>query len=204
MPKDLLKGFDRFHNRVYRDQPELMAQLLEEGQDPDYFIISCIDSRANPGTIFDPKPGTFFAHKAMGAIVRPYQQGTALAAALQFALHYQNVKKIIVMGHTHCGAVNALINNIDDDEIASFINVAKEGVTHAREICTHGETDLELHRVAEQQIVLESIQNLKKYPSVAKASAEREIEIKGWLFDMEAGAILEYNDQTDTFEKANT
>ena len=43
MPKDLLKGFDRFHNRVYRDQPELMAQLLEEGQDPDYFIISCID-----------------------------------------------------------------------------------------------------------------------------------------------------------------
>ena len=97
MTKDLIEGLNAFKHYHYEGSSELMSSLVEDGQDPRYFIVSCIDSRCNPGTIFRAKPGSFFAHKAMGAIVRPYHQGTALAAALQFAINYNNVKKVIVV-----------------------------------------------------------------------------------------------------------
>ena len=90
----LLLGFRKFRKDTYEGLGALMPRLVQQGQKPDYFIISCIDSRSNPGTIFRAPPGTFFAHKAMGAIVRPYKQGTALSAALQFAIKYNQVEKI--------------------------------------------------------------------------------------------------------------
>jgi carbonic anhydrase len=194
----LLKVFKEFRKTAYEGEEPLMPKLVKDGQKPDYFIISCIDSRANPGKIFKAEPGTFFAHKAMGAIVRPYKKGTALAAALHFALNYNEVKTLIVMGHTQCGAINALINGLDDQEITSFLDVAKHGVEKAKDKSELCNTDI--HRAAEEQIVLESVENLKNYPSVKKALDENTVEIKAWIFDMAEGAICEHNADTDKFE----
>ena len=163
MTKDLLAGLKAFKHYHYEQNNDLMSVLTTEGQNPDYFIISCIDSRCNPSTIFRAKPGSFFAHKAMGAIVRPYHQGTALAAALQFAIKYNNVKTIIVLGHTQCGAVKALAEGLDDPEISSFISVAKHGLEKAQTCCTSPDDVLAR---TEQEVVLESTNNLKNYPSV--------------------------------------
>ena len=180
MTQDLIKGFKEYRAEAYEGDCNIMEELVKKGQDPDYFIISCIDSRANPGTIFNPKPGTFFAHKAMGAIVRPYRKGTALSAGLQFALNYQNVTKIIVMGHTKCGAVKALVDGLEDSEITEFVN-------HAKSCACDSYPD------TEKKVVLKSVENLKEYPSVKKALAENRVVIKPWLFDMEAGGILEHD-----------
>jgi carbonic anhydrase len=190
----LIEGFQAFRKETYKGDSALMPRLVAEGQSPDYFIISCIDSRSNPGTIFRPDPGTFFAHKAMGAIVRPYKQGTALAAALQFALMYNKVKEIIVLGHTGCGAVKAMVEELEDPEISSFINVAREGLEKAKECCAGVCSHDELLRHAEEQIVLLSAENLKTYPSVAKALEENHVSIRPWLFEMENGNLLEFNE----------
>lgn len=195
----LLKGFKRFRQAAYGGRTPVMKKLVEQGQDPDYFIISCIDSRSNPGTIFRSLPGTFFAFKAMGAIVRPYKKGTALAAALQFALNYNKVKEIIVLGHTGCGAIRALITDTDDEEIASFIQVAQAGHENAKNRCGNCCTQGEMARYAEEEIALLSSENLKTYPSVRKALDENRIVIKTWLFDMESGDMLEYNAQEKKF-----
>lgn len=191
----LLKGFKEFREETYEGLDALMPKLVKEGQEPDYFIISCIDSRSNAGTLFNAQPGTFFSHKAMGAIVRPYHKGTALAAALQFAITHMNVSKIIILGHSCCGAVNALIENIDDDEISSFLKVAQKGLETAKNICK----DDKLHRCAEEQILLQSIDNLKTYPSVKTALDENRLTIKPWFFDMEKGSILEYREDKKDF-----
>lgn len=188
MTDDLLEGFATFRKEEYEGKDALMPALVSNGQDPDYFIISCIDSRTNPGKIFNAPPGTFFAHKAMGAIVRPYKKGTALAAALQFALKYNNVRKLIVLGHTGCGAVQALLNGIEDEDIAEFVNVAEKSKCGTQ-------------RATEEKIVLQSAENLKTYPSVQNAIAEGQTTIKPWLFEMETGTMWEYSDATKTFGK---
>lgn len=204
MPQELIKGFKEFHRETYEGDNPLMPLLVKEGQKPDYFIISCIDSRSNPGTIFKPKPGTFFAHKAMGAIVRPYREKDALSAALQFALNYNDVKKIIILGHTGCGAVKALVEELDDEEISGFIKVATKGLDKAKEKCADSCSHDELLREAEEQIVLQSAENLKTYPSVQKALKENRVAITPWLFDMEAGALLEYNNDQQKFTAITT
>lgn len=200
MTQDLIQGAAEFKHYHYDGDNDLMADLVTSGQDPKYFIISCIDSRCNPGTIFRAKPGIFFAHKAMGAIVRPYHQGTALAAALQFALSYNNVKTIIVLGHTQCGAMQALVQDINDPEISSFINVAKHGLNKAKEKCGDSCAHNELLAYTEKEVILESTKNLKSYPSVAKALQENKIEIKSWQFDIKTGNLLEFNNTSKEFE----
>lgn len=199
MTQNLIAGFKAFRAEAYEGETPVMPELVEQGQNPDYFIISCIDSRSNPGTIFRPAPGTFFAHKAMGAIVRPYKKGTALAAALQFALHHQNVKKIIILGHTNCGAVKALVEGIEDDEIRSFVQVAQQGLDRAKELeaCSNHHDDLFRH--AEEQIVHLSKENLLTYPSVQDALKTGKTEIKCWLFEMEHGHLLEYDEDAGRF-----
>lgn len=193
----LIEGFLAFRRYSYQGDAASMPRLVEEGQSPDYFIISCIDSRSNPGTIFRPAPGTFFAHKAMGAIVRPYKQGTALAAGLQFALMHNKVNKIVILGHTGCGAIKALVEQIDDEEIASFVAVAKAGLDKAK-VLAAGD-DAALFRRAEEQIVLQSWENLKTYPSVKQALAEGRLDIRAWLFEMETGEMFEYNEAANDF-----
>lgn len=197
MTDNLISGFKEFRKTAYESDGAVMPALVKDGQDPDYFIISCIDSRANPGTIFNVPPGTFFAHKAMGAIVRPHKKGTALSAALQFALHHMNVSKIIILGHTSCGAVKALASNIDDEEIAEFVNVAQKALDTAKN--KTGENADTLLRQAEKEIVLQSAENLKTYPAVAKALEDGDVIIKPWLFDMSSGNILEYDKAADDF-----
>lgn len=195
MTHTLIEGFRKFHAEQYGENA-LMRRLVRDGQKPEFFIISCIDSRSNPGTIFQPEPGTFFAHKAMGAIVRPYTKGTALAAALQFALTYNDVKEIIILGHTGCGAVRALVEKLDDAEISSFVDVAQTALDKAKTCCAGVCSHDELLRLSEKEIVLQSMENLKHYPSVKKALAEKRVIIRPWLFDMESGNLLEY-DGTD-------
>lgn len=199
MTKALIDGFRQFRNETYKGSGAVMPRLVKDGQSPDYFIISCIDSRSNPGTIFRSEPGTFFAHKAMGAIVRPYKKGTALAAALQFALIHNKVREIIVLGHTGCGAIKALVEKIDDDEISSFVDVAQKGLDRAHMKCGNTCSHDDLLRYTEEQIVLLSAENLKTYPSVATSLDNGTVHIRPWLFDMSGGHLLEYDTTTKKF-----
>lgn len=196
MPKNLIQGFKRFITDHYHSEDDLMKNLIANGQNPDYFIVSCIDSRAHAGTVFQMPPGTYFAHKAMGAIVRPYKQGTALAAALQFALIHNSVSTLIIMGHTGCGAVEALIHNTEDPEISSFIEVARTALEKSQKT----NSDAHSHqRLTEENIVKLSFENLKKYPSVKYRLEKGDLKIKGWLFDIHKGTLLEYDDTNDSF-----
>ncbi|MCB1650588.1 MAG: hypothetical protein KDI46_00890, partial [Alphaproteobacteria bacterium] len=138
--------------------------------------------------------------KAMGAIIRPYKRGTALAAALQFALEHNKVEEIIILGHTGCSAIRALINGINDKDISGFLDVAQRGVANAKRKWISEELPLNLHRHAEEQIVLLSAENITTYPSVAKALKEKRIQITPWLFDMDEGKILSYNPNSEEFE----
>ena len=196
MTQDLLKGLEEFKKYHYGSENSRMQMLAELGQDPKYFIISCIDSRCNPVTIFRAQPGIFFTHKAMGAIVRPYKQGTALSAALQFALKYNNIEHVIIMGHTGCGAITALAEKLDDEEISSFIEVAQHAHDKAEKSC---KTYEDVIAQTEREVILESMDNLKEYPSVKQALDNNQVSIKAWQFDIKSGNLFEYNEETKQY-----
>lgn len=206
MTDKLLEGFEkRFLPKAYGDKGALMPELVAYGQQPDYMIISCADSRSDPGIIFDANPGIFFGFKAVGAIVRPYKPGTALAASLQYALQYLKIPNLVLVGHTHCGAVKALHDNIEDIELSGFMDVMHDAMDKARQIaCPDGNgqefcDEETLLREAERQVLNLSAENLLGYPAVKKAVEEKRVTIERLIFDMSEGSILRYDHQSGDY-----
>ncbi|GJL84471.1 MAG: carbonic anhydrase [Micavibrio sp.] len=195
----LIKGFDRFYEENYLESDH-MPTLVESGQKPEFLIISCMDSRTAPETIFNLKPGSCFSHRPMGALVQPYDPNPAssneLAAKLAFAIQ-KGVSHIIIIGHTHCGAAIGLACGNDDPHIKPWLEVGQSALQRARAKTTSKDTAA-LARETEKQIIMTGLHNLIEYPAVQDNLGA--LTISGWLFDMEHGQILELDPATGAFQ----
>jgi carbonic anhydrase len=80
-------------------------------QQPVAVILGCSDSRAPAETIFDQGMGDLFVIRVAGNIVAPSQIGSVEFAAERFG-----TSLVVVMGHTHCGAISATIEAILDPD----------------------------------------------------------------------------------------
>lgn len=80
---------------------------LVEGQEPIATILGCSDSRAPVEIIFDQGPGDLFVIRVAGNIVSPSQVGS-----VEYAAARSGSRLVVVLGHTHCGAVQATIDEL--------------------------------------------------------------------------------------------
>src|SRR3569833_4398853 len=105
----MIEGFRRFRDKGWARERERWSELAE-GQSPEVLLIACSDSRVDPATIFDAKPGEMFVIRNVAALVPPYEpdaQYHGVSAALEFAVTQLEVKEIVVMGHGFCGGCAA-------------------------------------------------------------------------------------------------
>ena len=73
-------------------------------------VIGCSDFRVSPEVIFDASPGELFVVRNVANLVPPYAPDGAyhgVSAALEFAIEALKVRHIVVLGHAHCGGVQA-------------------------------------------------------------------------------------------------
>ncbi|KHF24905.1 carbonic anhydrase [Solemya velum gill symbiont] len=80
---------------------------LVSGQEPFAIILGCSDSRVPAEIVFDQGLGDLFVIRVAGNIVAPSQVGSVEFAAEQF-----KTPLVVVMGHTHCGAIRATIDEL--------------------------------------------------------------------------------------------
>ena len=105
----LLEGYRRFRHTGWARERERWSELAE-GQSPEVLVIACSDSRVDPATIFDAKPGEMFVIRNVAALVPPHETDAhyhGTSAALEFAVTQLEVKEILVMGHGFCGGWSA-------------------------------------------------------------------------------------------------
>ncbi|KAH7430872.1 hypothetical protein KP509_08G018300 [Ceratopteris richardii] len=77
-----------------------------------YMIIACCDSRVDPCTVLNLPPGEAFVLRNIGNMVPAYSAQSACssaASAIEYAVLHLKVKHLVVMGHSRCGAVKALM-----------------------------------------------------------------------------------------------
>ena len=138
---DLKEGNKDFINRINKDNylKELRDNLVK-GQHPEVLVITCSDSRVVPEFIFNASLGDIFVIRTAGNVINEGELAT-----VEYAIEHLKVKRIIVLGHTHCGAVHATIKGekgrymdpilnrikgnigeISDELEASKINAIKE------------------------------------------------------------------------------
>jgi carbonic anhydrase len=82
---------------------------LAAGQAPFAVVLGCADSRAPAEYVFDQGLGDLFVIRVAGNIVAPSLVGSVEFAAAQFG-----TRLVVVMGHTHCGAVAATVRALEN------------------------------------------------------------------------------------------
>lgn len=80
---------------------------LAAGQQPFAIILGCSDSRVPAELIFDQGFGDLFVIRVAGNIVAPSQIGSVEFAAERFG-----TRLVVVLGHTHCGAIQATLDTL--------------------------------------------------------------------------------------------
>ena len=108
----LTEGNQRFASNV-RSIASLVSQErrgdLAMQQAPFAIVLGCSDSRAPAEIVFDLGLGDLFVIRVAGNIVAPSQVGSVEFAAERFG-----IRLVVVMGHTHCGAIDATIDAIEN------------------------------------------------------------------------------------------
>src|SRR5208283_3312795 len=108
-------------------------------------------------------------------------------ASIEFAVTHLGVRDIIVCGHSQCGAMKGLLNPdalSDMPAVAKWLRLADKTKRILQENYTDLDPDLLLN-VAIQENVLVQLENLRSLPCVARKLWKREIELHGWIYEIE-------------------
>ncbi len=198
----LLQGIHHFQANIFRTQRQLFRRLAG-GQQPEALFITCSDSRINPNLITQTDPGDLFIVRNAGNIVPPFgPTNGGEAATVEFALVGLGIKDLIVCGHSHCGAVNALLNLEDIRSsmpaMCAWLNNAEATRRIVREKYP-GLAKGKLLNVAIQENVLVQLENLRSHPAVAAALARGQLKLHAWVYKIESGEVFAYDPQSGQF-----
>ncbi len=204
--KGLLNGYRAFHSKYFaKGQDSVYKGLVEKGQSPKIMMIACSDSRVDPGIILNCEPGEVFVVRNVANLVPPCENDTkhhGTSAALEFAVCFLEVEHIIVLGHTHCGGIRALLAGEAKPSsthgfIASWMDIARSAKTKAIAEKTSG---LEREKRCGEYSLMASIDNLHTFPWIKERVEAGNLNLHAWHFDLETGMIENYNPETRQFE----
>lgn len=196
----LITNARRFPDRI-SSQLDQFAQLTR-GQRPQAMFISCSDSRVMPSLVTSARPGDIFELRNAGNIIPRYrpQASCAVAGTLEFAVQVLNVPDIVVWGHSHCGAVQALTG----DQPARSMPLLQKWLGRAgyRRRPT-GEVPhlavVEDDLGPEQQHLVRQFDHLRSYPRIAHQVAHGKVRLHAWYYAIDTAQITTFHPKTREF-----
>jgi carbonic anhydrase len=201
--QQLLDGIHRFQRHSFLPLQKLFERLAE-GQHPQTLFITCSDSRIDPNLLTNSKPGNLFVLRNAGNIVPPHGAGVGgEAATIEFAVSVLGVQDVIVCGHSHCGAMQGLLN---PDLVKSLPDVSA-WLLHAemtRRIIRDNYSQLQdeaLLNATIEENVLVQIENLRTLPAVGSRLVRGDLHLHGWVYVIETGEIYAYDVEVGQFAK---
>jgi carbonic anhydrase len=198
---ELLQRMRRFHSDYFPDHQQRFQDLVAQGQHPKTLFIGCSDSRLVPYLLTGAGPGELFVVRNVGAFIPPYDQSHGLhgtMAAIEFAVLSLEVERIVVCGHSHCGAIRAAYEGVPDEAVAlkAWLKLASEALLPVR-------SSAEAFRRTEQRAVVLQLERLMGYPMVERRVAAGKLTLHGWHYVIEDGEIHVFDAQQGDFLPAS-
>ncbi|KAK8958556.1 hypothetical protein KSP40_PGU021994 [Platanthera guangdongensis] len=188
----LKSGFEQFKKEVYQKKSEIFSDLAE-GQSPKFLVFACSDSRVCPSVLFNFQPGEAFTIRNIANMVPPFDKTrySGVGAAIEYPVIHLKVENIIVIGHSRCGGIKALLSTKDDGTTSTdFIEDWVKICSPAKEIVkkTYGDLPFEEQCTkAEKEAVNISLENLKTYPYVKEGLDKKTLNLYGGYYDFVTG-----------------
>ncbi|MFV0133027.1 carbonic anhydrase [Streptomyces sp. HMX87] len=183
--------------RMFGQRPEEFAGFAE-GQSPGVLFITCSDSRVVPALITGARPGELFELRTAGNVVPPYggERPTGEVATIEYAVQVLGVGDIVVCGHSHCGAVGAMVRGDDLTAVPAVRDWLAYGADQPK--CSDPADPTVAEAV--QNHVLAQLQRLRSYPCVERRLTEGGLRLHGWYYEVHTGTVRQHRPETDTFE----
>jgi carbonic anhydrase len=188
MADELLQRLRQFHDQAFPTQRSLFQHLVDDGQHPTTLFIGCSDSRLVPYLLTGAGPGELFLVRNVGAFVPPYDQSQGFhgtGAAIEFAVLNLDVRRIVVCGHSHCGAIRALYGEVpaEAQNLARWLALGREAVLPV------AEPGAEALRRTEQRAIVLQLERLMGYPMVRTRVERGALALHGWHYVIEDGEV---------------
>lgn len=191
----LIRGVHQFYRDIYTPRRDEYQRSLEH-QQPLALFVTCSDSRLDPQAHTQAGPGELFVLRNAGNLIPPYGTGRGgEAATIEYAVAGLGIRNIIVCGHTHCGAVKALLDLDSHTHLPETSNWLRHAEA-TRQIVEGRFGQLpfaDRWRIAVEQNVLSQLDNLRTHPVVAAGLAHGDLNVYGWISDLETGHILGFD-----------
>jgi len=199
-----------FQENYVKNNNQKLEDLAQKGQTPQALFIGCVDSRMLPNLITDTGPGDMLVVRNVGNFVSPHDENkedTSVASAIEFAVKVLDVKEIIVCGHTQCGAIYTIYSDLDETTFPYLSSWLKQGdrlQTYIDEKYGAFESREMLLRTAEKVSVQLQLENLLTYPFVQEKVQAGNLEIHGWIYDIQTGGLSYYDEEENGFKSIET
>lgn len=185
---ELLKeGNHRFveNKKVARDLLEQVSQT-KSGQFPFATVLHCIDSRVSAELLFDQGIGDLFSVRIAGNFVN-----TDILGSMEFACKLAGTKVLVVLGHTHCGAVKGACDRAELGNLTSMLSKITPAVDIVEQNHTEkGSSNKALVQEVADLNVKRAIEQIRTDSSVlAQMEKDGELLIQGGMYDIETGKV---------------
>lgn len=197
----LIRGIHEFQTTHFNEHQEFFAQL-SKGQQPETLLITCSDSRVEPDLLKQTQLGELFVIRNAGNIVPPYGAANGgEGASIEFAVSDLRASHIVIMGHSHCGAMKGLLK----PESLASLPLVSDWLKHAeatRRVVMENYQDFsgeDLLNATIKENVLMQLDNIRTYPAVAVGLVKGTLTLHAWVHHIESGQILAYNPEQSRF-----
>lgn len=202
----LMAGNERFTSNV-RDV-DAMASHAQRGQwvhdkKPFAIILGCSDARVPAEIIFDQGMGDLFVIRVAGNIVAP-----SLLGSVEFSAVKHQCRLVVVLGHTHCGAIEATLNELKQPtanrspNLQSIVNRIQPSVQTLLEAGLEND-ESELVKLAVRANIRASVAHLQHGSQILEESVANDgLRIIGAEYSLETGVVEFFNGEGEASQSA--
>ena len=154
-------------------------------QYPIAAILGCADARVAPELIFDRDPGELFVCRVAGNYMN-----VDILASLEYGVAVLGAPLVMVLGHTNCGAVKAVLQYEKDRKplpghLQMMLDAVSPGVAEA---IRQGQAD-HLDGAIEANVRHNAQRLRQAHPVIAKAVEEKRVEVVSAIYELATGKV---------------
>lgn len=180
-PDEALKRLKDGNARFVADKlkeatpPSKQRLATAEKQQPIAVILTCADSRAAPEYIFDKGIGVLFVVRVAGNV-----GGPEVYASMEYAAGVLKAPLVVVLGHTNCGAVEAVMKEKD---------LPTEHLKNLTRLIRTGDNPKDLDAAVRNNVLAQTEQVIKQSALLKDFASTGRIKIVPAVYDLKSGEV---------------
>ena len=161
------------------------ALTAGQGQHPFATVLTCSDSRVPAELIFDQGIGDLFVVRVAGNVAATDEIGS-----MEYAVDHLNTPVVVVLGHSQCGAVTAVVENAKlPGSIAALVAPIKPAADKAKAENPGAAKEAQVSAAVKANVFQAMEDVLTKSPVIKAAVKAGKTRLVGALYDLDTGKV---------------